>query len=127
MAPEIISNSPYGSQCDFWSLAVVLFIMLSGTPPFYHEDNFELFELIKNGDYDKEFTGAGWSDVSPEAKDFIAKLLVVEPAQRMTSEEIRSHPWFTGNFSTPAGKTMNVLEKMKEYNTQRKLLLAKQG
>jgi serine/threonine protein kinase len=122
VAPEIISNKAYGQQCDYWSLAVVLFIMLSGTPPFYHEDNFELFELIKKGDYDKEFAGNGWGDVSPEAKDFIKQLLVVDPDQRMTSEGIKSHDWFNGNFKS-TGKDINVLAKMKEYNTQRKLLL----
>jgi len=111
VAPEIISNRAYGQQCDYWSLAVVLFIMLSGTPPFYHEDNFELFEMIKKGDYDKDFTGNGWADVSPEAKDFISQLLVVDPDQRMTSDAIQSHPWFLGNFT--AGKEINVLEKMK--------------
>jgi len=87
--------------------------MLSGSPPFYHEDNFELFELIKNGDYDKEFSGAGWSDVSDEAKDFIKHLLVVDPTKRMNPEGISSHPWYLGNFSPPAGKEINVLEKMK--------------
>jgi len=47
VAPEILSEKPYKEPCDFWSVGVVLFILLSGEPPFYHEDNFELFELIK--------------------------------------------------------------------------------
>ena len=47
VAPEVLIKKPYDHRCDYWSLAVVMFIMLSGTPPFYHEDNFELFELIK--------------------------------------------------------------------------------
>ena len=51
VAPEILSDKPYKEPCDFWSLGVVLFIMLSGEPPFYHEDNFELFELIKGCKY----------------------------------------------------------------------------
>ena len=62
--------------------------MLSGTPPFYHEDNFELFELIKKGEYDTEFKGPGWAEISSEAKDFISKLLIVDPNERMSAEDI---------------------------------------
>ena len=51
VAPEILSDKPYKEPCDFWSLGVVLFIMLSGEPPFYHDDNFELFEIIKQCKY----------------------------------------------------------------------------
>jgi hypothetical protein len=46
-----------------------MFIMLSGTPPFYHEDNFELFDIIKQGDYN--FEAAAWKTTSKEAKDLI--------------------------------------------------------
>lgn len=52
VAPEILSEKPYREPCDFWSVGVVLFILLSGEPPFYHEDNFELFEIIKKCEYD---------------------------------------------------------------------------
>ena len=43
--------------------------MLSGTPPFFHEDNYELFELIKAGKYG--FEADAWQNVSDAAKDFI--------------------------------------------------------
>lgn len=49
VAPEIVEKKPYDHRCDYWSLAVTLFVLLSGTPPFFHEDNFELFEMIKDG------------------------------------------------------------------------------
>merc|ERR1711957_1124337 len=69
VASEILNKKPYDHRCDYWSLAVVLFIMLSGTPPFYHEDNFELFELIKQGKYD--YDAPAWKSISTEAKDLI--------------------------------------------------------
>lgn len=83
VAPEILHKTAYDSRCDFWSLAVVMFILLSGTPPFYHEDNFELFEIIKKGDYD--FGAPAWNEVSSEAKDLIKKLLVIDPNQRISA------------------------------------------
>ena len=44
VAPEVLQQLPYGKECDYWSIGVVTFILLSGTPPFYEEDNFALFE-----------------------------------------------------------------------------------
>jgi len=44
VAPEVLQQKPYNQACDCWSIGVVTFILLSGTPPFYEEDNFALFE-----------------------------------------------------------------------------------
>lgn len=49
-------------ECDYWSIGVVTYILLSGTPPFYDEDNFQLFEQIKNCKYD--FEDETWNYVS---------------------------------------------------------------
>jgi calcium/calmodulin-dependent protein kinase I len=81
VAPEIIMKLPYDQKCDYWSLAVTLFVLMCGCPPFYHEDNFELFEIIKSGKYD--FDAPAWENVSEEAKDFLSKLLVIDPNVRM--------------------------------------------
>ena len=87
VAPEVLTKKPYDQRCDYWSLAVVMFIMLSGTPPFYHEDNFELFEIIKKGEYD--FGAPAWAEISDEAKDLVRKLLVVNPENRLNMDEIK--------------------------------------
>jgi len=86
VAPEILRKTKYDHRCDYWSMAVVMFIMLSGTPPFYHEDYFEVFEIIKRGEY--TFGAPTWKDVSDEAKDLIQGLLRVNPDDRLTKEEI---------------------------------------
>ena len=49
IAPEILQCKPYDEKCDYWSLGVILFLLLSGSLPFEHEEHFELFELIKAG------------------------------------------------------------------------------
>ena len=97
VAPEVLMQKPYGKACDIWGIGVVTFILLSGTPPFYEEDNFALFEQIKNCDY--EFDEEVWKDVSAEAKDFVSKILVADPKKRMTSEQIFQHPWMKAELS----------------------------
>ena len=44
VAPEVLEQKPYGRACDYWSIGVVCYILLSGTPPFYEHDNLALFE-----------------------------------------------------------------------------------
>lgn len=78
-------------ECDYWSIGVVAYILLSGAPPFYSEDNFKLFEQIKNCDYD--FSDDSWNNVSDDAKDFISKILVADPKKRMNAELMKEHPW----------------------------------
>ena len=46
-APEILNGMPHGVEVDLWSLGVVAYVMLSGFPPFYDDDENEMFKLIK--------------------------------------------------------------------------------
>ena len=94
VAPEILEQRPYGVECDFWSIGVVLYILLSGFPPFYDEDNTILFEKIKTGSYD--FPSPTWDYISDEAKNIIKNLLIVNPSKRWTCEELLRHSWIMG-------------------------------
>ena len=91
VAPEVLKQKPYGKECDYWSIGVVAYIMLSGVPPFYSEDTFKLFDQIIKCEYD--FNDKYWSHVSREAKDFISKILVKDPKKRMNPEQMLAHPW----------------------------------
>ena len=84
VAPEILEMRPYRENCDFWSVGVVLFILLCGKPPFFDKDNYGLFEKIKQCMYN--FDATRWTQVSPEAKDFLSKLLVKDPETRLNGE-----------------------------------------
>lgn len=72
IAPEVLKGS-YTSQCDTWSMGVVLFIMLSGKPPFGGRSNKEIIDNVLKGSFN--FNNPAWNDVSKEAKDLIVKLL----------------------------------------------------
>ena len=98
MAPEVLQAQGYGPEVDLWSIGVITYILLCGFPPFYHEELPELFEQIMSADFD--FPEEYWDSVSNEAKDFIKKLLVVKPSDRMTVDQALSHPWLKGHAGT---------------------------
>ncbi|CAN0016914.1 unnamed protein product, partial [Phaeothamnion confervicola] len=92
VAPEILMRKPYGAPVDMWSIGVITYIILGGYPPF-HDTNQQtrLYARIKRGLY--RFHDEYWKDVSPEAKDLIARMLVVEPEQRITAAQALEHPY----------------------------------
>lgn len=119
VAPEVVERKPYDWRCDYWSLAVTIFVLLSGTPPFFHQDNFELFELIKAGAF--KFSAPAWEKVSDEAKDFICGLLKTNPDDRMSVYQIQTHPWYTGDFNSKG--SLDQMVHLKDHRTKCKNMI----
>jgi len=95
VAPEVLKNEPYGKAVDLWSLGVILYILLCGFPPFYHESTAALYKQIKKGEYD--FPDPYWTDISDSAKNLVQCLLTVDPKKRYTAKQVLSHPWIAGS------------------------------
>ncbi|KAK0720640.1 kinase-like domain-containing protein [Lasiosphaeris hirsuta] len=88
-APEVIGGKLYaGPEVDVWSCGVILYVLLVGRLPFDDEHIPSLFAKIARGSY----MVPTW--MSPGAAGLIKKMLVVNPVQRATIEEIRQDPWF---------------------------------
>lgn len=103
VAPEILQMSDgvanqYSPACDMWSVGIIMFILLSGYSPFDDEVDAVLFQKIKSGKYDAD--DPVWDTISAEAKDLIARLLVVRPAQRLTADQALAHPWLQDRCNT---------------------------
>lgn len=116
VAPEIINSHGYDRKIDCWSLGVILYVMLCGFPPFYAEDNNELFTLIKGGKF--EFPTPYWDTISDGAKDLIKSLLVVDPSKRLSCDEILKHPWL--NKSQHSKEALPFKEDYIEYKKKSK-------
>ncbi len=82
IAPEILAGA-YNENRDVWSCGVIMFILLSGKPPFDGASDDEILENVSSGKYN--LNSDAWSNVSKEAKDLIHKLLKFNPEQRISA------------------------------------------
>lgn len=106
-APEMISGSGsafgYDDKVDSWSLGSILYILLCGYHPFDPEgessDN-EMIASIKACNF--TFDDDGWATISDGAKDLVRHLLVLDPDDRFSMEQVLEHPWITGSSSSAA-------------------------
>ncbi|CAG0897641.1 unnamed protein product, partial [Cyprideis torosa] len=96
--PEVLAQKPYGKAVDVWSIGVIAYILLCGYPPFYDENDCNLFAQIIKGDF--EFDSPYWDDISDLAKDFISHLMCVDVTKRLTCKQALAHSWICGNAST---------------------------
>lgn len=108
-APEVIKTISYdGAKADVWSCGVILYVLLTGTPPFNYsgEDRHlkNLFRDIAEARYVMP------DSISREAQDLIGKILVVDPKRRIGLDEIWDHPFLR--------KYQQELNFVGEYATQ---------
>ena len=90
IAPEVITGN-YDEKCDVWSMGIILFIMLSGSPPFGGRNNGEIISsiLMKEPRYDPK----KWKNVSEGAIQLVKSMLTKSVPQRITAQDVVNSPW----------------------------------
>ncbi|KAM7184543.1 protein kinase kin1 [Rhypophila sp. PSN 637] len=95
-APELLQAKPYtGPEVDVWSFGVVLFVLVCGKVPFDDQYMPALHQKIKKGVVDYP----NW--LSSECKHLISRMLVTDPKQRATMQEVMNHPWMLKGYNGP--------------------------
>ncbi len=114
IAPEVLKKH-YDEKCDIWSCGVILYILLSGRPPFGGENDKEIMQRVAIGKYD--LISEPFNKISGTCIDLIQKLLIKEPKKRISAEEALKHNWFKAN------KSKELFNQIKDENTLKKLIL----
>lgn len=91
LPPEMIEGKDHDASVDVWSLGVLMYEFLNGSPPFEAEGHHATYRRIQR--VDLRFPPG----MSEDAKDLISKLLQKEPANRLPLAEIAGHPWIIRN------------------------------
>ncbi|KAJ9693889.1 hypothetical protein PVL29_009718 [Vitis rotundifolia] len=119
VAPEVLRKC-YGPEADVWSVGVIIYILLSGVPPFWAESEQEIFQEVLHGDLN--FSSDPWPHISESAKDLIRRILVRDPKKRLTAHEVLCHPWIQVDGVAP-DKTLDsaVISRLKQFSAMNKL------
>ncbi|OMJ90666.1 hypothetical protein SteCoe_6946 [Stentor coeruleus] len=121
IAPEVLRRD-YTEKCDVWSCGVILYILLSGKPPFYGRTDREILERVQRGQYSMD--DQEWSRVSLPAKNFIKKMLQMNPSSRISSQDALKDEWLTNNTLNSFRETdiqTETLGNLKAFRTEQKL------
>jgi calcium/calmodulin-dependent protein kinase I len=96
LAGEKLHPAGYGTQADVWSMGVIAYILLCGYPP---------YNLLPNATFSEEyrtvtaappvFEPEDWGPISREARDFVLRMIVIDPERRWTAAKLLTHPWMT--------------------------------
>ena len=122
MAPEVIAEK-YTEKCDVWSCGVILYILLSGYPPFGGRDDRAILRSIVRGKYD--FDGMFfikhlddlWRYISDSSKKMINSMLISPEAIRFSADEALNHEWIKTHSKVKENPSIlkNVLSNLQKF------------
>lgn len=119
VAPEVLKRN-YGLEADIWSAGVILYILLSGVPPFWADNEQGIFDAVLRGHID--FSSDPWPSISSGAKELVKKMLRQDPKERLTAVEILNHPWIREDgIASDKPIDIAVLSRMKQFRAMNKL------
>jgi calcium-dependent protein kinase len=119
IAPEVINQS-YTEKCDEWSCGVIMYILLSGVPPFNGSTDDEIMKEVKTGKF--TFDIPEFKNVSLKAKKLIERLLAYNVKYRITAEEALNDDWFQQiHPMEDAMLNSNVIGNLKRFSIRSKI------
>lgn len=118
LAPEVLKSS-YNEKCDIWSVGIIMYILLTGSPPYKGRDSKSIILEVKNSPF--ELTEEKVFGLSHDSIDLLQKLLKLDPDQRIPASEAVQHPWIN-NHRNYKGDSMKIaLNNLRNFNNQSRL------
>ncbi|KAI9110800.1 hypothetical protein K1719_018238 [Acacia pycnantha] len=111
VAPEVLHRS-YSVEADLWSIGVITYILLCGSRPFWARTESGIFRSVLRAN--PNFDDTPWPLISPEAKDFVKRLLNKDHRKRMTAAQALAHPWLR-NENRAIPLDISIFRSVKSY------------
>ena len=118
MAPEVISQSKYGSQCDIWSLGITAIELSKGSPPYASVHPMKVLFLIPKNAPASLATEDGFT---ADFSDFVTRCLQKDPKDRLTASELLAHPFITKNTDVESKVLMALLSERRADQAEQSL------
>lgn len=117
ISPQTLRGN-YTEKCDVWSLGVILYMLLSGSPPFVAESDAEIMKLIETSEvvYDPRI----WDSISVEARDLIDRMLDKDEETRISASDALCHPWLELNDHRTSSPIKLSVSKIREYQKSKR-------
>lgn len=111
MSPEIFKNRAFhGPSIDLWAAGVILFLLLTGFPPWDRAcDTDERYRYMSSG-YLVQMLTEWQIPISADAKDLLQRMLFADPADRLSLQQVRAHPWMANGPRHPPSEVFDELE-----------------
>ncbi|KAM7250972.1 hypothetical protein ACFE04_022855 [Oxalis oulophora] len=112
VAPEVLHRA-YSTEADVWSIGVIAYILLCGSRPFWARTESGIFRAVLKAE--PSFDEEPWPSLSPEARDFVKRLLNKDPRKRLTAAQALSHSWIKSHSDIIVPLDILVFRLMKAY------------
>mmetsp|Transcript_168262 Transcript_168262/g.540577 ORF Transcript_168262/g.540577 Transcript_168262/m.540577 type:complete len:557 (+) Transcript_168262:65-1735(+) len=112
IAPEVLKHK-YTQKADLWSLGVIVYMLLTGGPPFVGTEKKVLAQIAAG----KPQWSASWHKLSEGAQHFVKKLLVLDPEARYSAEEALKDEWITSRETNHAPLDRSTVESLKNFGS----------
>jgi len=116
-APEMLSFDRVQPGSDMWSVAVIMFILLSGVSPYYHEKETDVSSSVEKVKYNMAIPA--FDSITQEAKNFIKDIFKRAPEMRMTAEKALKHAWLSDGYQTARKRSVITQQDVIEETDNR--------
>ncbi|XP_045625988.2 serine/threonine-protein kinase H1 homolog [Procambarus clarkii] len=105
IAPEMVARRLYTNAVDLWAVGVITYILLRGDFPFFDRERIRLYKKILKGRY--ALSDEVWEEVSESGRDFVRRVLEINPQLRLTAVEALAHKWILAHHSSTSQQSQS--------------------